>query len=190
MRLDQQRILCTPTSVCKGDLRPVDLCVVGLDGRQLAGARQPSSEVGMHLEIYDGCSAVGAVAHCHPPYATTLAVLGESPAEGVLPEGDILLGPVPLIPYQTPGTRDMGRVLRPYLADRTAALLQNHGTVVWARDLKGAYLLTETLEAVCRVYWQARLVGRPLPIAPERRKELARIHAAWRAGLGHEGTSA
>jgi len=174
VRLDQQRVLCTPTAVCKGDLRPVDLCVVDLGGRQLAGERAPSSEIGMHLEIYTGCPSAGAVAHCHPPYATTLAVLGQAPPSGLLPEGDILLGPVPLIPYQTPGTRSMGRVLQPYLAGHTAALLQNHGTVVWAGDLRQACLLTETLEAVCRVYWQARLVGVPQLISPDQQAELAR----------------
>lgn len=176
-RLDGGDILCTPTQTCKGWLTPADLCVVAPDGRLLSGTRPPSSELGMHLEIYAASPATRAVVHCHPPFATTLAVLGEALPEGLLPEGDVLLGPVPLIPYQRPGTREMGRALLPFVLDHTAALLQNHGTVVWAGNLDQAYLLTETLEAVCRVYYQARLVGTPHRISPDERAVLARLRA-------------
>lgn len=173
-RLADGDILCTPTQTCKGWLTPDDLCVVAPDGHQRSGARPPSSELAMHLEIYAASPTTGAVFHCHPPYATTLAVLGETLPEGLLPEGDVFLGPVPLIPYQRPGTREMGRVLLPFVPDHTAALLQNHGTVVWAGNLDQAYLLTETLEAVCRVYYQARLIGTPLRIPDAERAALAR----------------
>ena len=111
-RLDERRILCTPTLCCKGTMVPDDLCVVDLEGRPLSGARRASSEIQMHLELYAANPGIGAIIHTHPPYATTFAVLGETISTGILPEGDVFLGPVPLIPYQTPGTRDMGRALR------------------------------------------------------------------------------
>jgi L-fuculose-phosphate aldolase len=179
-RLDAQRVLCTPTLVCKGLLTPADLCVVDLEGRQLSGARKPSSEILMHLEIYASAPAVGAIIHAHPPYATTLAVLGETIPTGVLPEGDVFLGPVPLIPYQTPGTRAMGTALRPYVAGHSAAILRNHGTVTWGPDLETAYMLTETLEAVCRVVCQARQMGGFKTIPASEQAALARMRAAWR----------
>jgi L-fuculose-phosphate aldolase len=180
-RLDERRVLCTPTLLCKGLLTPADLCTVDLDGRQVAGTRKPSSEVLMHLEIYALSPAVRAIIHCHPPFATTLAVLGETIPTGVLPEGDVFLGPVPLIPYQTPGTRAMGTALRPYIADHSAAILQNHGTVTWGPDLETAYVLTETLEAVCRVVCQSRLLGELKLISSEEQAKLARIRQQLRA---------
>jgi L-fuculose-phosphate aldolase len=179
-RLDERRVLCTPTLLCKGLLTPADLCVVDLAGRRLEGTRAPSSEVLMHLEIYAASPAVGAVVHCHPPFATTLAVLGETIPTGVLPEGDVFLGAVPLIPYQTPGTRAMGTALRSYVADGSAAILQNHGTVTWGPDLETAYVLTETLEAVCRVVCQARLLGELKTIPTSEQAELGKIRQAWR----------
>jgi L-fuculose-phosphate aldolase len=180
-RLDDQRVLCTPTLSCKGRLTPGDLCVVDLEGRPLAGTRRPSSEARMHLEVYMASPAVRAVIHCHPPFATTFAVLGETIPTGVLPEGDVFLGPVPLIPYQTPGTRAMGLALRPYVADHVAAILQNHGTVTWGPDLETAYVLTETLEAVCRVVYQARQLGELKLISSQEQAELARIRQRLRA---------
>jgi L-fuculose-phosphate aldolase len=178
-RLDDQRVLCTPTLSCKGRLTPGDLCVVDLEGRPLAGTRRPSSELRMHLEVYAASPAVRAVIHCHPPFATTFAVLGETIPTGVLPEGEVFLGPVPLIPYQTPGTRAMGLALRPYVTDHVAAILQNHGTVTWGPDLETAYVLTETLEAVCRVVYQARL-GELRRIPPDKQAELRSIRERLR----------
>jgi L-fuculose-phosphate aldolase len=182
-RLDDRRVLCTPTLLCKGLLAPHDLCLVDLDGHQVTGARKPSSEILMHLEIYAASPAVQAVIHCHPPFATTFAVLGQTIPTGVLPEGDVFLGPVPLIPYQTPATRDMGAALRPYLTNHVAALLQNHGTVTWGPDLETAYVLTETLEAVCRVVFQARQLGEVQRISAEQQSKLAEIRARLRGNL-------
>ena len=134
----------------------------------------------MHLEIYAASPATRAVVHCHPPYATTFSVLGQTIPAGVLPEGDVFLGPVPLIPYQTPGTRAMGLALRPHVADHVAAILQNHGTVTWGPDLETAFVLTETLEAVCRVVHQAQRVGKLNLISTQDQAELAQIRAKLR----------
>lgn len=181
-RLDDEKVLCTPTLASKGTLQPRDLCVVDLTGRQIAGERRPSSEILMHLEIYAADQNVRAVIHAHPPFATTFSVLGEMLPTGVLPEGDVLLGPVPLVPYQTPGTRELGVALRPYVAGHVAAILQNHGSVTWAADLETAYLLTETLEAVCRVVYQARQLGQVRQIPPEQRELLAKLRDRMRPG--------
>lgn len=180
-RQEDGLILCTPTMFCKGGLTPDDLCVVDVDGRQVSGRRRASSEILMHLEIYAAHPSVRAVVHCHPPYATTLAVAGRTLPPGVLPEGDVFLGPVPLIPYQTPGTRAMGAALRPYVTGHVAALLQNHGTVTWAGDLESAYVLTETLEAVCRVYLQAELIGGVRTIPADEQNKLAELRQRLRA---------
>ena len=181
-RLDDRRVLCTPTLLCKGLLTPEDLCVVDLAGQRLAGAREPSSEMLLHLAVYAAGPAVRAVIHCHPPFATTFAVTGQTLPTDVLPEGSVFLGPVPLIPYQTPGTGDLGAALAPYVAGHVAAMLQNHGTVTWGPDLESAYVLTETLEAVCRVVYQARQIGRERLIPPDGRTRLAQLRRRLRPG--------
>ena len=180
-RLDAERILCTPTGLCKGLLTPEDLCVVDPAGKQLAGVRRVSSEIHLHLQILEQDATVAAVVHTHPPFATTFAVLGESVPDGLLPEGALFLGSVPLVAYETPGTEELGRAVRPYVNDHVAAILQNHGAVSWGRDLESAYLLTETLEAVCRVAYQARLIGHPKPIPADKLRELEQIRRRMRA---------
>jgi L-fuculose-phosphate aldolase len=226
-RLGPESVLCTPTGTCKGFLRPVDLCVVDLQGRQLSGLRRRSSEILMHLELYRADPQIRAIIHTHPPFATTFAVLqppreGQAPAEppmreascregeapahrvaaptephpaasvvplprpaldlaGVLPEGDVFLGEVPVAPYRTPGTPAMAEPLVPLLRDHVAAILQNHGAVTWGPDLETAYILTETLEALCRVVFQARQIGQVGRIPAGERQALAKLRAELRA---------
>ena len=76
VRLDAGRLLMTPTSVCKGFMTPEMMCITDLDGRKLAGERDPSSEMQMHLEVYRQRPDVQAVVHAHPPTATGFAVAG------------------------------------------------------------------------------------------------------------------
>ncbi|MBU0718634.1 MAG: class II aldolase/adducin family protein [Planctomycetes bacterium] len=179
-RMPENRVLCTPTGVCKGLMRPADLCVVSLDGQQMEGTRRCSSEIPMHLRMYQSDDGVQAIVHTHPPFATTLAVLDPVDLTGVLPEGDIFLGMVPQITYQTPGTPDMATALLPLLKDHSATLLQNHGAVTWGPDLETAYILMETLEALCRIVYQARLIGQIRSIPANKRAELAELRAKLR----------
>lgn len=186
-RLPDGRILCTPTMCRKGSLTPDDLCEVALDGRQVGGRRRASSEIAMHLALYRADDAIGAVVHTHPLYATTFAVLGERVPTDLSPEGTVFLGEVPLVPYRTTGTAAMGEVLAPLARAHVAALLANHGAVTWGPDLETAYALTETLEAVARIAYQARLIGTPRPIGAEDRALLdAMRRDVWR-GWGRGG---
>jgi L-fuculose-phosphate aldolase len=180
-RLEGGSVLCTPTGLCKGLLTPADLCKVDLDGRQVAGQRTRSSEILMHVGVYRAAPHIHALIHAHPPFATTYSVLGAVDLAAVLPECDVFLGPVPLVPYQTPGTADMAAALLPFLDEHVAVLLQNHGTVTWGRDLESAYVLTETLEAVCRVMYQAQQLGPVRHIAPDQCATLARLRQQLRA---------
>jgi L-fuculose-phosphate aldolase len=179
-RLADGRILCTPTGLCKGRLTADDLCITDRDGHQCDGRHPCSSEILLHTGVYRAAPGVRAIVHTHPPYATTFAVLGGVDLRGVLPEGDILLGSVPLVPYRTPGTAEMATALAPFLAEHCAALLESHGAVTWGADLETAYCLTETLEALCRVVFQARQLGTVRLIPPEQRAALAAIRARLR----------
>ena len=91
-RLSEQVVLSTPTLICKGFMQPDDMCTCDLTGRQLSGKRPITSEVHLHLEVYNRNPNVSAVVHCHPPSATAFAVAREEVPIGVLPEVDVFLG--------------------------------------------------------------------------------------------------
>src|SRR5271156_1383237 len=73
-RLGEDRVLCTPTGISKGNLKPDDLCIVDMNGKQGAGNRKRPSKIQLHLTIYTLRPDVKAVIHTHPPHATAFAV--------------------------------------------------------------------------------------------------------------------
>lgn len=159
IRLGDNRFLCTPTGVSKGFLKPEDMCVVDLDGKQISGVKRRTSEILLHLAIYKERPDIGGVVHCHPPHATAFAVAGEPIPKCVLPEVEVFLGEVPIAKYETPGTQRFAETILPYLRDCNTIILANHGTVAFAKDLMTAYFNTEIIDAYCRILLLAHQLG-------------------------------
>ena len=104
IRLDDKRILCTPTAISKGFVQADDLIICDNGGDRLEGTRQRTSEIAMHTTIYSLRPDVRAVVHAHPPVATGFATAGRALDKALLPEVVIQLGAVPLATYGLPGT--------------------------------------------------------------------------------------
>jgi L-fuculose-phosphate aldolase len=161
VRLDSDRILLTPTGVCKGHLVPRNLLVVDLSGMVVCGNGHPSSEMLMHLLYYRSRPDVQAVCHAHPPTATGFAAAGRALEEAVLPEVIVEFGKIPLAPYGTPGTWELCEGLEPFVKKHDAILLENHGVVTCGQDLATAYQRLETLEQFARILLIAESLGGP-----------------------------
>lgn len=160
VRRDDGTILVTPTGLSKVDVTPDDLVVVSLEGRVREGRRAPSSELRMHLRIYQRRPDVHAVVHAHPPVATGFAVAGEAFVAPVLPEVILQLGEVPLVPYATPGSDALADAFEPFLADHDGFLMANHGATTIAPSLATAHQRMESLEHAARILLAARALGR------------------------------
>jgi L-fuculose-phosphate aldolase len=166
-RVGTDRILVTPSGFMKHRLRPGDVVEVDGAGRRRRGARNPTSELDLHLRILRLRGDVGAVVHAHPPAATAFALAGESLASFALPELIFLVGPVPLVPFGMPGTPELGDRIEPYLEGHAALLLANHGAVTVGRSLEEAWIRMETLEHAARILLGARLLGRVTELNPD-----------------------
>jgi len=160
IRLNDKEVLCTPTMVSKGFIKPEDLCVVDYEGKQLRGTRKRSSEILLHLVVYKHNPAVNAVVHCHPPHATAFAVAQEPIPKCVLPEVEVFLGEVPIAQYETPGTQTFADTILPFVKKCNTIILASHGTVTFGPDLEKAYWNSEIIDAYCRILILARQLGR------------------------------
>src|SRR5262245_3481028 len=160
VRLNEREILCTPTMVSKGFMKPEDICKVDYEGKQLAGTRKRSSEVLLHLVVYKLNPSINAVVHCHPPHATAFAVAHEPIPKCILPEVEVFLGEVPIAPYETPGNQKFADTIAPYVKDCNTILLANHGTVTFGPTLENAYFNSEIIDAYCQILILARQLGR------------------------------
>ena len=159
IRLDAGRILATPTGVCKGMMHPDDLIVVDMQGNKIYGRGERTSEIAMHLKIYELRPEIKAVVHAHPPVATGFAAAGKSLSLGLLPEVVIGLGCVPLAGYGLPGTPELTEPMLPLIPKYDALLMANHGAVCYGEDVFKAYFRMETMEHFARITLVAELLG-------------------------------
>jgi L-fuculose-phosphate aldolase len=159
VRLDSRRVMVTPTGFSKGSLQPEDMVVVDMQGRKVSGSHNPTSEIGMHLTIYQMRADVGAVVHAHPCTATGFASAGIALDEPLCSEIVVTLGSVPLAPYATTGTAELSRSLAPFIQDHQAILMANHGVVTYGADLQQAYMRMEAVEHYAKIVLVARQLG-------------------------------
>ena len=182
-RLDEKRVLCTPTLVSKGFLKPDDLCTVEMSGKQVAGRKKRTSEVLLHLEIYKAVPEVKAVVHCHPPHATAFSIAGQQIPTCILPEVEVFLGIIPTAAYETPGSQAFADTILPHVRTAKVAVLKNHGTVSWGDTLERAYWWTEILDAYCRMLLLAKEAGKVERISVPKVEELLDLKERFGVGV-------
>lgn len=163
----EDQVAITPTGVPYDEIDRSDVPLLNLDGEQVAGDLEPSSEVPMHLGIYRALD-VGAIAHVHAPWSTTLAVLQEP-----LPPVHYMLalagGELPVADYAPYGTVELAENAVEVMSGHgtTACILANHGLVAAGEDAAEALETAEAVESTAQVYLQARSVGDPVSLSPE-----------------------
>src|ERR1700682_946223 len=151
VRLDSRRVLTSPTGISKGLMSPDDLVVTDLQGRKLAGRREPSSEIAMHLLIYLRRPHLSPISPAPPPIATAHAAAGLPLNKALLSEIVLSLGCIPVAQYGTPGTPELSDALEPLVQNYDAILLANHGVVTCGADLLTAFFRMETVEHFAQV---------------------------------------
>jgi L-fuculose-phosphate aldolase len=182
-RLEEDRILITPSGLNKGRLSPDQLVIVSLDGKRLQGHLSPSTEMAMHLYIFRQRPEVNACVHAHPPYATAFAVAGKRLPDNVLPEVVLCVGALPLTEYAPPGTEAVPEAIAPFVADANAFLLRNHGLLTIGGSLEEAYNRHETVEHFAHIVHLAHQLGNINHIPQDDFKRLEEIRRSLASAL-------
>ena len=159
-RVDENKVLITPSGVSKAHMAPEEMALVNLDNQTLQG--KPSSEKIMHLEVYRLCPEAKAVVHAHPP--TAIAWTVARPELAFLPShavSEIILacGDIPFVPYARPGTQAMGDNLKQFLPQHRALILSRHGALTWGESLDEAWMGMERIEHSSEILWKAQVLG-------------------------------
>lgn len=155
VRLSEDEVLVTPTGVSKGELTAERLVLVNLQGEVLEGWLRPTSELGVHLQVYRNNLAARAVIHAHAPHATAFALAGRTLAGCRLAEVTECLGEIPLVPYAPPGSAALALGVGEKAADYRGVLMEAHGPVTWGENLRQALYRMEELELACKIAWLA-----------------------------------
>jgi L-fuculose-phosphate aldolase len=179
VRLDDNRVLVTPTGMSKGMMKTSDLVIVDMEGRKLKGRREVTSEIGMHLLVYRMRPDVNAVVHAHPRTATGFAAAGIALNQPLVCEVVIGLGQIPLAPYGTPGTPELAETLKPLIPDFDAILMANHGVVTYGTDLQSAYMKMETVEHFAQITLVTHLLGKQQPLDVSHLEKLLAVRSRY-----------
>jgi L-fuculose-phosphate aldolase len=161
-RLADGRIAITPATMDYDDMTADDIVIVEPDGSPSEGHRQPSSELRIHLGIFDTRPDVGGIVHSHSPYATAYAVARrEVPAVHYVLA--LLVGPgrdtLRVAPYATFGTEELARNAVATLGADHAVLLANHGAIAVGGSLATALGRAERVEELAMLAWRAEQLG-------------------------------
>jgi L-fuculose-phosphate aldolase len=166
-RTAEGTVCMTPSSTPYETMTLEQLVVVDLDGNQVDGGGSPSTEKALHLSCYRDYPEVGGVIHSHAPHASMFALVHE-PIPAVIEEVVVYIGgDIPICDYKTTGTDELGDEVASRLADRSAALMANHGLVCIGKSAEDALHASLVVERTAEIVWGARALGRPKPI-PEK----------------------
>ena len=163
IRAAESGLICiTPTGMDRTEMTADDIVVIDMDGHTVESLneRKPTSELMMHTAIYRSRSNVRAVAHTHSRAATAFAVMNK-PIPAIVYELSILgcrEGYVPVAPYGRPGTKAAAENVLAPLAIADVALMQAHGVVAVAGDLKEALLKASYVEELADIYYRTLTV--------------------------------
>jgi L-fuculose-phosphate aldolase len=174
MRAEGDNLVVTPTGGVFEELEADQMAVVDLAGEVVDGRHAPTSEIALHLAVYDRIEGAGAVVHTHAPMATALScVLDEVPAihYSMLALG----GAVPVADYATFGTEELASKVVSVLERAPAALMRSHGAINYGHDLDGAVEQARLLEWACTLYWRASMIGKPAVMSQEQLEDVVRV---------------
>jgi L-fuculose-phosphate aldolase len=187
IRICDNEYLITPTGVSKGFLTPEMILKVDGDGNLLDGTPpyHPSSEMKMHLIVYQERPDVQAIVHVHPPYATAFAIAGIPLDQAIMPESVVYIGTIPVAEYGTPSTEEIPNAVKKHVLDHQGVLLENHGALTWGQDLEHAYNLMESLEFTAKINWIAKQLNGDRELSKKHVQTLIEL----KAGMGIKGKS-
>lgn len=176
-KVDDETIWTTPTGVSKGFMLEDEMVKMRLDGTVIRqGKLAPSSEVKMHLRIYNERKDVMAVCHAHPPISTSFAIAGMALNQAIYPEAIVNLGIVPCVHYEKPGSQRIPDSIAPYVRDYNALLLANHGAVTWGTSLMEAWYRMEATEHYAMIImYSINVIGKANVLSSEQINELIQI---------------
>ena len=160
-------VVIKPSGVKYDDLRPEQLVVLDVNGRQIEGSLKPSSDTASHLFIYRHRPDLNGIVHTHSPYATAFAALGKPIPVYLTAMADEFGGPIPCGGFALIGGEQIGQVVVESIGDSPAVLLKNHGVFTVGSNAEAAVKAAVMVEDVARTVWIALQLGQPDEIPAE-----------------------
>lgn len=187
VRISDNEVLCTPTGVSKGFMNPEMIVKIDMQGNVISAHEgyRPSSEVKMHLRVYERRPDIKAVVHAHPTYATIYAIAEKPLDKPIMTEAVVALDRVPVAPLATPSTKEVPDSIECLVEEYDALLLSHHGALTYAPDIMTAYMRMESVEFYAELLYKTRLAELDKEITGEALDKLYEVREKMGFGKRH-----
>ncbi|NLN05239.1 MAG: class II aldolase/adducin family protein [Clostridiaceae bacterium] len=156
---DNGDVWITPGGIDKGSLTRNDIVRIKADGT-IDGIHKPSSELPVHLAIYNTRGDIRAVLHAHPPALVAFSIARKIPETKLIPNVAQICGTVSMAPYDVPGSTGLSKkIAAEFEKGHNVVMLENHGVFVGAADLFKAFMAFETYDFCARLEIEGRCIG-------------------------------
>ncbi len=173
-----------PSGVEYEKLKPSDMVVLDLQGNQVEGDMNPSSDTKTHLVLYNAFPQIGGIVHTHSPYAVAWAQAGEDlPCFGTT-HADYFYGSIPCARHLTQEEldedyeRNTGVTIVETFKERNldpkavpAVLCYSHGPFTWGKDPAQAVYHSVVLEECAKMGLFTRMIRPDAGPAPQRMQD-------------------
>ncbi|MDF3001980.1 MAG: class aldolase/adducin family protein [Bacillota bacterium] len=179
-RLNQETFVITPSGRDYLSLTPEDIVPVRIADLGYKGSIKPSSEKGIHAEVYRLFPEINFAIHTHQEYASAVSASGLDfmPLSGGT---ERFFEKILCARYALPGTKSLRKNVAEALRNSTsnAVILKHHGALCYGNDYNSAINTAYDLEKLCRDF-----IGKP-----ERRNQRKPLGSMQRDnGQPQEGT--
>ena len=171
-RISDDVILATPSGISKGFMTEDMLVKLDLSGKVITGSLTPSSEIKMHLAIYNRSPEVCSVCHAHPPVSAAFAAAGVALDLPYLQETVMFLGAIPVAKYAPPGSQELADGAAGFCHDFNGVLLEHHGAVTWGNSVMEGLYRMESVEYTATVAMYSKMLGFSRTLNKEQMDEL------------------
>jgi len=155
------KIYITPSYFVKHFFTIEDIVITDMDGKQLGGNYNASSEIKMHLKIYQNREDVKSIFHAHPRNGLFCAINNIKIYTNVLPEAASMLGNIAYLSYSQPGTEKFAKAfIKDVKKGCNVFVLENHGVTTCGDSLETAFVRLETLETCAYLSLMQELSGK------------------------------
>lgn len=139
---------------------------------------KPSSEIAMHLYIYQQRPEIHAIVHTHPPVTISIISSGYDNIPFMFPDHVALVGQIPHIEYVIPCSDELANaVITALKPGDNGLLLKNHGLITIGSTLKQAYYRTELIEDAAKVFWMGKSIGIPRILTQQEANDILNLEA-------------
>ena len=151
LKADDNNVLITPSQLDKAILKPNQIGVVTIDGKNLTPKYELSMETGMHLSIYKNRKDVKAIIHAHSTFATSFAAMQKEINNKLTGEIRAIIGNIVTAPYALMGSKELAKIVSDKSIDANVILMENHGIIAVGNNLLEAFNRIEVLESAAKM---------------------------------------